>query len=99
VYIECHNYETKKLSIFRTDSVIPRAVIPVKTKFGYRREVFLLDTGADITMLPSSARELFDGPFEECSQDLRISKRGEKESKYKQEIYEISWKKNKRERR
>jgi hypothetical protein len=24
-----------------------------------------LDTGADITMLPNGAKELFDGPFEE----------------------------------
>lgn len=68
VCTECHNYETKKLSIFKTDSIIPKVTIPVKTKFGYRKEVFLLDTGADITMLPASAKELFDRLFESCSQ-------------------------------
>lgn len=68
VCTECHNYETKKLSIFKTDSVIPKVTISVKTKFGYRKEVFLLDTGADITILPDSAKELFYGPFEGCSQ-------------------------------
>lgn len=65
--IECHNYETKRLSIFETKSVVPKITIPVKTKFGYRKEVFLLDTGADITMLPCGARELFGGPFEESN--------------------------------
>lgn len=67
---ECHNYEIKELSIFRTDSVVPKVIIPVETKFGYRKEVFLLDTGADITMLPKGARELFDGPFEICDRLL-----------------------------
>ena len=64
---QCHDYETKSLTIFKTNSVVPKVIISVKTRFGYRKEIFLLDTGADITMLPNGAKELFDGPFEECS--------------------------------
>lgn len=66
--MQCHVYEEKKLTLFETLCVVPRASISVRTKFGYRNEVFLIDTGADITMLPRSARELFEGPFEDCSQ-------------------------------
>ena len=48
VCTECHNYEIKKLSIFKTDSVVPKVIIPVETKFGYKKEVFLLETGDSI---------------------------------------------------
>jgi hypothetical protein len=68
VCIECYTYETKMLSIFNTKSIVPKVKISVKTKFGYRKEIFLLDTGADITMLPHRARELFDESFEDCNQ-------------------------------
>ena len=52
VCTQYHDYETKSLTIFKTNSVVPKVIISVKTRFGYRKEIFLLDTGADITMLP-----------------------------------------------
>ena len=56
--IICEPYSIKNLIVFPTKLVVPELPILVKTKFGYRREWFLVDSGADITMLPYFASKL-----------------------------------------
>ena len=62
--IICEPYGIKDLSVFPTKRVVPELLILVKTKFGYRREWFLVDSGADITMLPYFASNLLDCKLE-----------------------------------
>jgi hypothetical protein len=50
--------------------LFPKLKFQLKQNFLYKKEVFLLGTGADITMLPHRARELFDEPFDDCNQLL-----------------------------
>jgi predicted aspartyl protease len=39
---------------------VPEIRIDVKTKYGFAKQWFLVDTGADITMLPSHSSEWLD---------------------------------------
>ena len=64
VSIICEPYGIKNLSVFPTKLVVPELPILVKTKFGYRREWFLVDSGADITMLPYFASNLLECKLE-----------------------------------
>ena len=64
VSIICEPYGIKNLTVFPTKLVVPELPILVKTKFGYRREWFLIDSGADITMLPYFANNLLECKLE-----------------------------------
>jgi len=40
VCTECHNYEIKELSIFRTDSVVPKVILQLRRSLGTERKYF-----------------------------------------------------------
>lgn len=68
--IECEKYGSKRLRIFDTNIMVPEIVLPTMTKSGYRKAWFLVDTGADVTSFPSSAKELFEQPVEACEEKM-----------------------------
>lgn len=66
----CEPYGSKILSVFPTEVIVPEMAISVKTRFGYRKEWFLIDSGADISMLPYFASDLLDCKLEKSQEKM-----------------------------
>ena len=52
-------YSKRYILTFDCEVIYPEIPISLQTKYGVIEEMFLLDTGADITTLPNYARYLF----------------------------------------
>ncbi len=59
--------------------LVPDVFIPVKvlTKYGYQSMRFILDTGADFTMLPLHMAELMDIDLKQCPQGISYGIEGQ----------------------
>ncbi len=53
-------YSKRYILTFDCEVIYPEIPISLQTKYGVIEEMFLLDTGADITTLPNYARYLFE---------------------------------------
>lgn len=58
--MRCERYGHRRLSLFPAKVPVPEMPLEVRTKYGYAKQWFLVDTGADITMLPHHASEWLD---------------------------------------
>jgi len=56
----CERYGKRRLGLFPATVPVPELSLDVRTKYGWARQWFLVDTGADITMLPFHASEWLD---------------------------------------
>ena len=56
----CEKYSHRRLTLFPARVPVPEIPLDVRTKYGYAKQWFLVDTGADITMLPYHASEWLD---------------------------------------
>ena len=60
VSTECSPYDRKYLPIFDEEFVDPEIQLRVMTRYGPRFEYFLIDTGADVTLLPAASVDYFE---------------------------------------
>lgn len=58
--IRCERYGSRRLGLFPVRVPVPEIPLEVRTKYGWARQWFLVDTEADITMLPFHASEWLD---------------------------------------
>lgn len=58
--ITCEKYGSRRLSLFPVNVPVPEISLDVRTKYGWAKQWFLVDTGADITMLPFHASDWLD---------------------------------------
>ena len=63
-------YSKRYLLTFDCEVVYPEIPISLQTKYGVIEEMFLVDTGADITTLPNYARYLFEETQAECDHEM-----------------------------
>ena len=63
-------YSRRYLLTFDCEVVYPEIPISLQTKYGVIKEMFLVDTGSDITTLPNYARYLFEETQAECDHEM-----------------------------
>ncbi|PXF57819.1 MAG: hypothetical protein C4B59_14485 [Candidatus Methanogaster sp.] len=63
-------YSKRYLLTFDCEVVYPEIPISLQTKYGVIEEMFLMDTGADITTLPNYARYLFEETPAKCDHEM-----------------------------
>lgn len=63
-------YSKRYLLTFDCEVVYPEIPISLQTKYGVIEEMFLVDTGADITTLPNYARYLFEETPTKCDHEM-----------------------------
>jgi predicted aspartyl protease len=65
----CEMYRNVRLSLFNAMVPVPEIPLQIRTQYGYHLQWFLIDTGADISILPLRARHWID-----CKLERRPSK-------------------------